>query len=159
VSRLDDFSDEVDEILLSILEAEISPELIPVTEGEAPQSTEKAIGPYELQDFNLFYTLRYSFRPSKIAFLALHAWRSEESGPWPVGFPVERRRTYDLPPIRQWLVVFVKRFFAFSQFKRSAMPNGPKVSAGGSLSPRGDWRAPSDGNAKVWLADIEKNIP
>jgi NAD+ synthase (glutamine-hydrolysing) len=159
VSRLDDFSDEVDEILLSILEAEISPELIPVTEGEAPQSTEKAIGPYELQDFNLFYTLRYGFRPSKIAFLALHAWRSEESGPWPVGFPVERRRTYDLPPIRQWLVVFVKRFFAFSQFKRSAMPNGPKVSAGGSLSPRGDWRAPSDGNAEVWLADIEKNIP
>jgi NAD+ synthase (glutamine-hydrolysing) len=159
VSRLDDFSDEVDEILLSILEAEISPELIPVTEGEAPQSTEKAIGPYELQDFNLFYTLRYGFRPSKIAFLALHAWRSEESGPWPVGFPVERRRTYDLPPIREWLVVFVKRFFAFSQFKRSAMPNGPKVSAGGSLSPRGDWRAPSDGNAEVWLADIEKNIP
>jgi hypothetical protein len=75
-----------------------------------------------------------------------------------VGFPVERRRTYDLPPIREWLVVFVKRFFAFSQFKRSAMPNGPKVSAGGSLSPRGDWRAPSDGNAEVWLADIAKNI-
>ena len=159
VSGLDDFSDEADEILLSILGAEISPELIPVKEGETPQSTEKSIGPYELQDFNLFYTLRYGFRPSKIAFLALHAWHDVEVGPWPVGFPAERRRAYDLAPIRQWLVVFVKRFFGFSQFKRSAMPNGPKVSAGGSLSPRGDWRAPSDGNAVVWLADIDTNIP
>ena len=81
------------------------------------------------------------------------------AGAWPVGFPPERRRAYDLPPIRQWLVVFVKRFFGFSQFKRSAMPNGPKVSAGGSLSPRGDWRAPSDGNAAVWLTDIERHVP
>jgi NAD+ synthase (glutamine-hydrolysing) len=159
VSGLDDFSDQVDEILLSILGAEISPELIPVKEGEPPQSTEKSIGPYELQDFNLFYTLRYGFRPSKIAFLALQAWQDVDAGAWPVGFPTERRRAYDLPPIRQWLVVFVKRFFGFSQFKRSAMPNGPKVSAGGSLSPRGDWRAPSDGNADVWLTDIQQHIP
>jgi len=159
VSGLDDFSERVDEILLAILNTEISPELIPVKEGEVPQSTEKSIGPYELQDFNLFYTLRYGFRPSKIAFLALHAWGDVETGGWPVGFPPERRRGYDLPAIRKWLVVFVGRFFGFSQFKRSAMPNGPKVSAGGSLSPRGDWRAPSDGNAAVWLAEIERNVP
>jgi NAD+ synthase (glutamine-hydrolysing) len=159
VSGLDDFSNQVDDILLGILGAEISPELIPVKEGEVPQSTEKSIGPYELQDFNLFYTLRYGFRPAKIAFLAWHAWRDVDAGQWPVGFPPERRRSYELPAIRSWLVVFVKRFFGFSQFKRSAMPNGPKVSAGGSLSPRGDWRAPSDGNAAVWLADIERNIP
>ena len=159
VSGLPDFSDQVDEILLSILNTEISPELIPVKDGEVPQSTEKSIGPYELQDFNLFYTLRYGFVPSKIAFLASHAWGSVDTGEWPVGFPPERRRSYDLPAIRGWLVVFVKRFFGFSQFKRSAMPNGPKVSAGGALSPRGDWRAPSDGNAAVWLAEIERNIP
>jgi len=159
VSGLEDFSAQVDEILLAILNTEISPELIPVKDGEVPQSTEKSIGPYELQDFNLFYTLRYGFRPSKIAFLALHAWRDVDGGRWPVGFPPERRRAYDLVPIRKWLVVFVQRFFGFSQFKRSAMPNGPKVSAGGSLSPRGDWRAPSDGNAAVWLADIERNVP
>ena len=159
VSGLEDFSDQVDDVLISILDTEISPELIPVKDGEIPQSTEKSIGPYELQDFNLFYTLRYGFRPSKIAFLALHAWSDVETGRWPTGFPAERRRSYQLPVIRQWLAVFVRRFFGFSQFKRSAMPNGPKVSAGGSLSPRGDWRAPSDGNAVVWLAEIERNIP
>jgi NAD+ synthase (glutamine-hydrolysing) len=159
VAGLEDFSDDVDEILLAILNTEISPELIPVKEGEAPQSTEKSIGPYELQDFTLYYTLRFGLRPSKIAFLAWHAWRDVDAGEWPPGFPEERRRAYDLPAIRQWLIVFVRRFFAFSQFKRSALPNGPKVSAGGSLSPRGDWRAPSDGNAAVWLADIDRNVP
>jgi NAD+ synthase (glutamine-hydrolysing) len=159
VAGLADFSDDVDEILLSILGTEISPELIPVKDGEVPQSTEKSVGPYELQDFNLFYTLRYGFPPSKIAFLAWHAWHNVDDGRWPEGFPPERRRAYDLAPIRQWLLVFVKRYFGFSQFKRSAMPNGPKVSAGGSLSPRGDWRAPSDGNAAVWLAEIERNVP
>ncbi|ACV76902.1 NAD(+) synthase [Nakamurella multipartita] len=159
VAGLADFSDDVDEILLSILGTEISPELIPVKDGEVPQSTEKSIGPYELQDFNLFYTLRYGFPPSKIAFLAWHAWHDVDGGLWPIGFPPERRRAYDLAPIRQWLTVFVKRYFGFSQFKRSAMPNGPKVSAGGSLSPRGDWRAPSDGNAAVWLAELERNVP
>ena len=159
VSGLDDFSDQVDDILLSILNAVISPELIPVKEGEVPQSTEQAIGPYELQDFNLFYTLRFGFRPSKIAFLAHHAWGDVDRGSWPPGFPPERRRAYDLPAIRRWLIVFVQRFFGFAQFKRSAMPNGPKVSHGGSLSPRGDWRAPSDGNAAVWLAEIERNVP
>ena len=138
---------------------EISPELVPVIAGEKPQSTEATVGPYELQDFNLFYTLRFGFRPSKIAFLALNAWENAVKGDWPVGFPAERRRIYQLEDIRRWLEVFVRRFFGFSQFKRSAMPNGPKVSAGGSLSPRGDWRAPSDGNASVWLKDIEDNVP
>ena len=159
VSGLEPFAGETAEVLLSILDTEISPELIPVKPGEVPQSTEKSVGPYELQDFNLFYTLRFGFSPSKIAFLAQHAWRDVEAGSWPPAFPAERRRAYDLPAIRQWLVVFVKRFFGFAQFKRSAMPNGPKVSHGGSLSPRGDWRAPSDGNAAVWLADIEQNVP
>ncbi len=150
------FSDEVGTTLDAILATEISPELVPVEPGALPQSTEAKIGPYELQDFNLFYTLRYGFRPSKIAFLALHAWRSADAGLWPPGFPVERRREYALPAIRHWLELFLRRFFAFSQFKRSAMPNGPKVSAGGSLSPRGDWRAPSDGNATAWLAELER---
>ena len=153
------FDEEVSQTLRAILETEISPELVPVEAGEKPQSTEAKVGPYELQDFNLFYTLRFGFRPAKIAFLAQHAWSDVDAGTWPVGFPPERRRAYDLPAIRQWLVVFVRRFFGFAQFKRSAMPNGPKVSHGGSLSPRGDWRAPSDGNAEVWLADIEKNVP
>ncbi len=153
------FTDEVAETLNAILAAEISPELVPVKAGEKPQSTEAAVGPYELQDFNLFYTLRFGFRPSKIAYLALHAWKEAGAGDWPPGFPVDKRRAYDLSEIRRWLEVFLRRFFAFSQFKRSAMPNGPKVSAGGSLSPRGDWRAPSDGNAAAWLEDLNRNVP
>ena len=112
-----------------------------------------------MQDFTLFYILRYGFLPSKIAFMALHTWEDAARGDWPAHFRPEQRMTYDLPAIRHWMEVFLRRFFAFSQFKRSAMPNGPKVSAGGSLSPRGDWRAPSDGNATVWLADLEKNVP
>jgi len=147
------------ETLDAILATEISPELIPAAEGEAPQSTEAQIGPYALQDFTLFYTLRYGFPPSKIAFLALQAWEDADRGDWPPHFPPERRNTYDLKQIRHWLELFLRRFFAFSQFKRSAMPNGPKVSAGGSLSPRGDWRAPSDGNANAWLAELERNVP
>ena len=150
---------EVDEILLSILNTEISPELIPVKEGEVPQSTEKSIGPYELQDFNLFYTLRFGFRPSKIAFLAHHAWRDVDGGQLAAGLPAgapPRLRPAGDPRVAGGVRQAVLRV---RQFKRSAMPNGPKVSAGGSLSPRGDWRAPSDGNAAVWLADIEQNIP
>jgi len=153
------FDEPVLETLDAILRTEISPELIPAGEGEAPQSTEAKIGPYELQDFTLFYTLRYGFRPSKIAFLALLAWQDTERGAWPPGFPAEARHAYDLAQIRHWLGVFVQRFFGFSQFKRSAMPNGPKVVAGGSLSPRGDWRAPSDGNARIWLEELERNVP
>ncbi|MGE0420171.1 MAG: NAD(+) synthase, partial [Acetobacteraceae bacterium] len=143
----------------AIVSTEISPELVPAGEGEAPQSAEAKIGPYALQDFTLFYTLRYGYLPSKIAFMALNTWEDASRGAWPPHFPPARRGEYDLPTIRHWMEVFLKRFFAFSQFKRSAMPNGPKVSAGGSLSPRGDWRAPSDGNATVWLADLERNVP
>ncbi|MDE2006968.1 MAG: NAD(+) synthase [Rhodospirillales bacterium] len=153
------FGAETAAILEAILNTEISPELIPVADGETPQSTEATVGPYALQDFSLFYTLRHGFRPSKIAFLALHAWEDAARGAWPPGFPPERRIAYDLAAIRHWLGVFLHRFFATSQFKRSAMPNGPKVTAGGSLSPRGDWRAPSDGNARAWLAELEANVP
>jgi NAD+ synthase (glutamine-hydrolysing) len=153
------FSGNVGATLDAILATEISPELVPTKEGETPQSTEAHVGPYALQDFNLYYTLRHGMVPSKIAFFALHAWGDATKGRWPPGYPEDRRRAYDLPTIRKWLEVFLRRFFAFSQFKRSAMPNGPKVSAGGSLSPRGDWRAPSDGNANAWLDELERNVP
>jgi NAD+ synthase (glutamine-hydrolysing) len=153
------FAPEVGATLDSILNTEISPELVPAREGEPIQSTEAKIGPYALQDFNLYYTLRYGFRPSKIAFLALHAWGETERGAWPPGFPAERRYAFSLAEIRRWLELFLFRFFTISQFKRSAMPNGPKVSAGGSLSPRGDWRAPSDGNARAWLDELRREVP
>jgi NAD+ synthase (glutamine-hydrolysing) len=153
------FDETVAATLASILACEISPELVPADAKGALQSTESVIGPYELQDFNLFYTLRHGFRPAKTAFLAWHAWHDIARGTWPQDFPPERRHAYDLKTTRYWLEVFVKRFFATSQFKRSALPNGPKVLAGGALSPRGDWRAPSDSNARIWLDDIEKNVP
>ena len=152
----DEFESEVNEVLQVILDQKITPELVPGEEGESEQETEESTGPYSLQDFNLFWTLRFGFRPSKIAFMAQHAWSDCERGEWPPGFPDEKRTEYDLSEIRHWLEVFVQKFFAFAQFKRSALPNGPKVSAGGSLSPRGDWRAPSDGNARAWLADLER---
>jgi NAD+ synthase (glutamine-hydrolysing) len=148
-----EFDAETARVLGAILDTEISPELVP---GEELQSTESKIGPYALHDFTLFHVLRHGFRPSKIAFLAWHAWHDAGAGAWPPGFPVEKRVAYDLAEIRSWLEVFCRRFFAFSQFKRSAMPNGPKVSAGGSLSPRGDWRAPSDGTAQAWLRDLAR---
>ncbi len=138
-----EFDAEVGETLQSVLDTEITPELVPVGEGEKIQSSEAKVGPYPLQDFSLFYVLRYGFRPAKVAFLAWHAWGD----------------AYPLAEIRTWLAVFAQRFYSFSQFKRSAMPNGPKVSHGGSLSPRGDWRAPSDMAATVWLAEIERDIP
>ncbi len=155
----DQFAPDVADTLLAILGTEISPELVPAEDGKALQSTEATIGPYALQDFTLFHVLRYGFRPSKIAFLALHAWGDTAAGAWPPGFPDAQRVAYDLPEIRRWLGVFLHRFFGFSQFKRSAMPNGPKISAGGGLSPRGDWRAPSDGNARVWLEELERTVP
>ena len=153
------FAPDVLRTLGLILDTEISPELVPAGEDAALQSTEAKIGPYELQDFNLFYILRYGFRPSKIAFLALQAWGDARQGSWPPGFPEARRHSYDLGEIRRWLELFLQRYFGFSQFKRSAMPNGPKLSSGGSLSPRGDWRAPSDGNARVWLEELARNVP
>ncbi|MCJ2011064.1 NAD(+) synthase [Methylobacterium sp. J-076] len=153
------FSTEEGRVLHAVLDTEISPELVPAEADEAPQSTEAAIGPYALQDFTLFYTLRYGFRPSKIAFLALHAWGEAGRGGWPADFPADKRVAYGLPEIRHWLSVFLTRFFGFSQFKRSALPNGPKVVAGGALSPRGDWRAPSDGSARIWLEELARNTP
>ena len=148
------FEADVNATLAAILAAEISPELVPAAAGEKPQSTEAKVGPYALQDFNLYYTLRFGFRPSKIAFLALHAWQDAAKGAWPPHYPGALRPEFTLAEIRHWLEVFLRRFFAFSQFKRSALPNGPKVSHGGSLSPRGEWRAPSDGNAAAWLAEL-----
>ena len=146
-------------ILQSVLDTEISPELVPVGQDGKAQSTEDTIGPYNLHDFTLAHVLRYGQRPSKVAFLALHAWSDASRGAWPAGFPEGSRPEYDLDAITTWLRLFLKRFFGFAQFKRSAMPNGPKVSPIGSLSPRGDWRAPSDGNAKAWLAELDSVFP
>jgi len=153
------FDAATDLVLGAILGTEISPELIPADAAGAMQSTQARIGPYELHDFFLHYVVRHGLAPSKIAFLAWHAWRDANAGRWPLGFPEEARNAYDLTTIRKWLGEFLFRFFTISQFKRSAIPNGPKVSAGGALSPRGDWRAPSDGTAKVWLDELKANVP
>jgi NAD+ synthase (glutamine-hydrolysing) len=153
------FDDEVNSVLRSVLDTEITPELVPVGEDEEIQSSEATVGPYVLQDFSLYQVLRYGFRPSKVAFLAWHAWSDAERGDWPAGYPAHKRPAYSLADIRHWLKVFVQRFYSFSQFKRSALPNGPKVSAGGALSPRGDWRAPSDMSARIWLDEIEREVP
>jgi NAD+ synthase (glutamine-hydrolysing) len=158
VAESDQFDEETNDVLHEIVEQEITPELVPQKDSDKPQSTEESVGPYSLQDLTLFYVIRQGFRPSKIAFLAWHAWHDAAQGEWPPHFPEERRVAYDLATIRKWMVVFVKRFFA-SQFKRSALPNGPKVSAGGTMSPRGDWRMPSDASAEAWLAEIEANVP
>jgi NAD+ synthase (glutamine-hydrolysing) len=152
-------SAETAAVLADILSTEISPELVPAGADGAIQSTESIVGPYALQDFNLFYATRYGFAPSKIAYLAWNAWHDPECGSWPANIPAAARRAYDLPTIKHWLRVFLRRFFELSQFKRSALPNGPKISSGGSLSPRGDWRAPSDAHAAVWLDELERNIP
>jgi NAD+ synthase (glutamine-hydrolysing) len=163
VAETRQFEEETSAVLRAILATEISPELVPRAEGaegEGPaQSTEAVIGPYELQDFNLYQISRFGFRPSKVAFLSLAAWGDPARGAWPPLHPEETRRAYDLATIKHWLEVFVFRFFQTSQFKRSAMPNGPKVGSGGSLSPRGDWRAPSDAEATVWLDELRRNTP
>lgn len=161
VIRSGELGEEANRVLVDILATEISPELVPATannDDRPAQRTEEIIGPYALQDFNLYYITRYGFRPSKVAFLALHAWGDATVGAWPEGLPAADRRAYDLPTILRWLRVFLYRFFQISQFKRSAMPNGPKVGSGGALSPRGDWRAPSDASAAVWLAEIDRLI-
>jgi NAD+ synthase (glutamine-hydrolysing) len=134
VAQSGEFSPEVNKALGRVLATDISPELKP------DQRTEDVIGPYELQDFHLYYTLRFGYAPAKVAFLAWSAWKDK----------------YSLAEIRKWLGVFLERFFQTSQFKRSTLPNGPKVGSGGSLSPRGDWRAPSDGNAAAWHADLAR---
>ncbi|MBB2975963.1 NAD+ synthase (glutamine-hydrolyzing) [Microbacterium endophyticum] len=150
-----DLSDDAVAVLQSVLDTEISPELVPADADGNVQSTEDRIGPYALHDFTLFHVLRYGFRPSKIAFLAEHAWADSATGSWPPGFPDDEYVAYDRSEIVAWLRVFLRRYFGFAQFKRSALPNGPKVSPAGSLSPRGDWRAPSDGNPRVWLEELD----
>lgn len=157
VISTDQFDEATNRVLLDVVGQEITPELIPTREDKLPQSTEESVGPYSLQDFTLFHVLRYGYPPSKIAFLAWHAWHDADAGEWPPNYPSDKRIEFDLETIRAWLEVFVKRFFA-SQFKRSALPNGPKVSHGGTMSPRGDWRMPSDASAAAWLAELE-NVP
>jgi len=147
------------EVLLSIVETDFSPELIPNHDNNAQpsQRTEDIVGPYELQDFTLYYTTRFGYLPSKIAFLAYCCWRDRNLGRWP-DIPEGMRNQYGIAEIKRWLSVFAWRFFQVSQFKRSCVPNSPKVGSGGSLSPRGDYRAPSDSEATAWLEEI-KNIP
>lgn len=157
--RTDQFDPEVDAVLEEIVATEISPELVPAGADGAIQSTESIIGPYELNDFFLHHIIRWGHNPSHVAFVCWHAWKDAAAGNWPVGFPVAAKNAYDLPTISRWLENFLKRFFGFSQFKRSAIPNGPKVSSGGALSPRGDWRAPSDAVADVWLAELAAALP
>jgi NAD+ synthase (glutamine-hydrolysing) len=157
--QTDQYDPATDSILEAILATEISPELVPAGADGAIQSTEARIGPYALNDFFLHYVVRHGMAPSKIAFLALQAWGDVDAGRWPRDLPAAGRVAYDLPTIREWLEKFLVRFFATSQFKRSALPNGPKVSSAGALSPRGDWRAPSDGTARVWLEELERGLP
>jgi NAD+ synthase (glutamine-hydrolysing) len=153
------FDDEVSAVLQSVLDTEISPELIPGDGDKPTADSESKVGPYELQDFFLFYILRFGYRPSKVAFLAEHAWGDSDRGPWPDLIPSDRRHAYSRAEIKHWLGVFLFRFFEISQFKRTAIPNAPKVGSGGSLSPRGDWRAPSDAKATVWLDELRRNVP
>jgi len=142
-----EFGDRASKTLRSIVDGAISPELVPGENSDSPaQLTEEAVGPYELQDFNLYYLLRYGFRPSKVAYLSWCAW-------------AHGKNAYDFATIKKWLEVFIRRFFGQSQFKRSCVPDAPKVGSGGALSPRGDWRAPSDASAATWLDQLKNNTP
>jgi NAD+ synthase (glutamine-hydrolysing) len=156
------YGEQAGVILQSVLDTAISPELIPSEDADPDEpgtDSESVVGPFELQDFFLYYLLRFGFRPSKVAFLAHHAWCDRELGRWPDLIPAERRNQYSLAEIKHWLEVFLDRFFRTSQFKRSAIPNSPKVGSGGALSPRGDWRAPSDSTAEAWLAELRTTVP
>jgi NAD+ synthase (glutamine-hydrolysing) len=159
MSNSREMDDEARALLARIADTTISPELVPGTGDRPEQASEAVVGPYELQDFSLYYISRFGYRPSKVAYLAWNAWHDPRRGDWPDTVKPEERRAYDLATIRDWLEVFLKRFFQTSQFKRSAMPNGPKVGSGGSLSPRGDWRAPSDSSAAPWLDELARNVP
>jgi NAD+ synthase (glutamine-hydrolysing) len=156
VARTNQLGTPVSAVLQDVLETPISPELVPgQSELEPGQSTEAVVGPYELQDFHLYYTLRFGYLPAKVAFMAWCTWRDRRVGNWP-DIPADRRNQYAIGDIKKWLAVFVRRFFQSSQYKRSAVPNAPKVGSGGSLSPRSDYRAPSDSEATVWLADVAR---
>jgi NAD+ synthase (glutamine-hydrolysing) len=156
VARTGQLGADASQVLMDVLDTEISPELVPGSNGSQPgQTSESVVGPYELQDFHLYYTLRFGYLPQKVAFLAWHAWRDRTRGTWP-DIPQAGRNEYPLAEIKRWLRVFAQRFFQLSQYKRSAIPNAPKVGSGGSLSPRSDWRAPSDGEAAAWLAAIDE---
>lgn len=148
--------DDGAQVLLDVLGTDVSPELVPGGADDKPeQKSEASIGPYELQDFNLYYTLRYGFAPSKVAFLSWTAWRDREAGAWPEAGHVVRNE-YDLAAIKRNLKIFLDKFFRTSQFKRTCIPNAPKVGSGGSLSPRGDWRAPSDSESVVWMREADQ---
>ncbi len=123
--------------LEDILATPVSPELLPAENGEISQKTEDLVGPYELHDFFLYYILRFGFSPSKVYFMAKRAFSE----------------VYDDETIKKWLTTFIRRFFA-QQFKRSCLPDGPKIGTA-ALSPRGDWRMPSDASSKLWLAELE----
>lgn len=156
------FEGGADAILEAILETKISPELVPGDDNTAAgpsQLTETVIGPFELQDFNLYYISRFGYRPSKVAFMAQHAWGDRTRGAWPDAPREHEQQEYSLREIKKWLEVFLHRFFQISQFKRSCLPNAPKVGSGGSLSPRGDWRAPSDAEADAWLQELRERVP
>jgi NAD+ synthase (glutamine-hydrolysing) len=155
------FGEAANAVLEDIVDTAISPELIPASgDGDGPeQNSEDTVGPYELQDFFLYYLLRFGYRPSKVAYLAEYAWGDRDQGDWPDLIPTEKRNQYSLDAVRHWLGVFLHRFFQTSQFKRSALPNAPKVGTGGSLSPRGDWRAPSDGHDTAWMAELDARVP
>ena len=157
VAETGELGNGVSRVLQDVLETEVSPELVPGEEdgGQPSQRTEEVIGPYELHDFFLYYTTRLGYLPTKIAFLAYCCWHDTLIGHWP-DIPPERRHAYNMAEIKQWLTVFAERFFQLSQFKRSCVPNAPKVGSGGSLSPRGDYRAPSDASATLWLEQIRR---
>ena len=132
-------------LLLDIVDTPISPELTPADEnGQIKQKTEDLVGPYELHDFFLYYFLRFGFSPDKIFLLAQKAFDGHD----------ERVSNYDDEAIRKWLFTFLRRFFS-QQFKRSCLPDGPKVGSV-SLSPRGDWRMPSDAAVRLWIKECDE---
>ncbi len=147
------YADATIEALREIVDDVISPELVPADAAGNVQSTEDTVGPYELHDFFLYHLTRFGYRPSKIAYLARQAWGDKTRGPWSDMMTDDQRNEYTGETIDKWLEVFLKRFMS-NQFKRTAMPNGPKIGSGGSLSPRGDWRSPSDAPATVWLREL-----
>jgi NAD+ synthase (glutamine-hydrolysing) len=153
-ARTRQLGDDASRILEEVSETRISPELVPGSgESQPAQGAEDEIGPYELQDFHLYYILRFGYAPPKVAFLAWSAWHDRALGLWP-DIPEAKRHQYRIGEIKRWLAVFLERFFQYSQFKRSCLPNAPKVGSGGSLSPRSDYRAPSDAEAAAWLSQL-----